>query len=145
MQNTRKNRKSNCINDRKFQDYCRYAKLSHEKHIIFVPPVPPTPTGPGERGHNNCHWPALQLEMTQPKDIMKFRCCWSGLAWNGSVLYFIKSLLLCWCHSHLLNLWVEDFPGAFLKPVHVHCTVQAEAGGAEKGGVEETETKKKSV
>lgn len=26
------------------------------------------------------------------------------------------------CSSHLLNLRVKDLPGAFLKPVHVHCT-----------------------
>lgn len=37
-------------------------------------------------------------------------------------LHFIKSWLACWLYSHLLNLWVKDLPGAFLKPVHVHCT-----------------------
>lgn len=28
---------------------------------------------------------------------------------------------MLWCHSHLLNVWIEDLPGAFLEPVHVHC------------------------
>lgn len=60
--------------------------------------------------------------MTQPEDTIQFGCCWAGLAWNGPVLHFIKRGLTLWCYSHLLNLRVEDLPGAFLKPVHVHCT-----------------------
>lgn len=40
------------------------------------------------------------------------------------VLHYIKNILTLWCPSHLLNLWGEDLPGALLKPVHVHCTVE---------------------
>lgn len=74
--------------------------------------------GGGQNSYHS-HWPALQVEMTQPEDI-QYNCCWSGLASNAPRLHFIKSRL--WCYSHLLNLRVEDLPGAFLKPVHVHCT-----------------------
>lgn len=34
----------------------------------------------------------------------------------------LRGRLMRWCTSHLLNLRVKDLPGAFLKPVHVHCT-----------------------
>lgn len=46
------------------------------------------------------------------------------------------------CHSHLLNVWIEDLPGAFLKPVHVHRTV-IEAGNEVLK--EEKEKEKKEV
>lgn len=41
--------------------------------------------------------------------------------------------MLC-CYSHLLNLRVEDLPGASLKPVHVHCTGRKERKGGGGGG-----------
>lgn len=40
---------------------------------------------------------------------------------DGCYIWWRGWLTRC-CSPHLLNLRVKDLPGAFLKPVHVHCT-----------------------